>query len=238
MKGNEEVLTLLNNLLTNELTAINQYFIHAKMCENWGYERLAHKIREESIDEMKHADVVISRILFLEGVPNWQRLLFQLLREVVLLADLANQLELLLDPIGVLFLGDEDALEQILRRVVMRGARRFDTLVEERDRRVLELQVALELLADRLADVQLVVALQVRHALEEQDAADHLIGVLHLVDRLLAQLVSQPLVTPVLTHLAVDEILVDRSQLVEQQRAEELQNVIVPLHGTDVTAIV
>ena len=73
MKGNEEVLTLLNNLLTNELTAINQYFVHAKMCENWGFERLAHKIREESIDEMRHADQVISRILFLEGVPNLQR---------------------------------------------------------------------------------------------------------------------------------------------------------------------
>jgi bacterioferritin len=73
MKGNEEVLTLLNSLLTNELTAINQYFIHAKMCENWGYERLATKIRAESIDEMRHADMVIDRILFLEGVPNLQR---------------------------------------------------------------------------------------------------------------------------------------------------------------------
>ena len=74
MKGNEKVLELLNALLTNELTAINQYFIHAKMCENWGYERLAHKVRDESIDEMKHADQIISRILFLEGIPNLQRL--------------------------------------------------------------------------------------------------------------------------------------------------------------------
>ncbi len=73
MKGNEQVLQLLNELLTNELTAINQYFIHAKMCENWGYDRLAAKVREESIDEMRHADLVISRILFLEGVPNLQR---------------------------------------------------------------------------------------------------------------------------------------------------------------------
>jgi bacterioferritin len=73
MKGNEEVLNLLNQLLTNELTAINQYFIHAKMCQNWGYDRLAGKLRDESIDEMRHADMVISRILFLEGVPNLQR---------------------------------------------------------------------------------------------------------------------------------------------------------------------
>jgi len=74
MKSTQEVLDLLNDLLTNELTAINQYFIHAKMCENWGYTRLAGIIRAESIDEMRHADTVISRILFLDGVPNLQRL--------------------------------------------------------------------------------------------------------------------------------------------------------------------
>jgi bacterioferritin len=74
MKGNEEVIGLLNDLLTNELTAINQYFVHSKMCENWGYGRLAAKLREESIDEMRHADEIIGRILFLEGVPNLQKL--------------------------------------------------------------------------------------------------------------------------------------------------------------------
>lgn len=74
MKGNAKVIEALNEILTGELTAINQYFVHAKMCANWGYERLAHKIREESLGEMKHADILIERILFLEGVPNMQRL--------------------------------------------------------------------------------------------------------------------------------------------------------------------
>lgn len=74
MKGNEEILTLLNQLLTNELTAINQYFIHAKLCEHWGYKKLAGKVRHESIDEMKHADELIERILYLDGLPNVQRL--------------------------------------------------------------------------------------------------------------------------------------------------------------------
>lgn len=74
MRGDAEVVDALNEVLTSELTAINQYFIHYKMCENWGYTRLAKKKREESIEEMKHADKVIARILYLGGVPNMQRL--------------------------------------------------------------------------------------------------------------------------------------------------------------------
>ncbi len=74
MQGDAAVIEALNDVLTAELTAINQYFVHHKMCENWGYEKLSHKKRAESIEEMKHADDVIERILFLEGVPNMQRL--------------------------------------------------------------------------------------------------------------------------------------------------------------------
>src|SRR5262245_14971054 len=74
MRGHPAILDALNAILTSELTAINQYFVHHKMLENWGYRRLAQKKREESIDEMKHADKIIHRILFLEGTPNMQRL--------------------------------------------------------------------------------------------------------------------------------------------------------------------
>ncbi|MEZ5145061.1 MAG: bacterioferritin [Acidimicrobiales bacterium] len=74
MQGDPEIIELLNEVLTAELTAINQYFVHAKMCENWGFRRLAEVNRHESIDEMKDADALIERILYLEGVPNLQRL--------------------------------------------------------------------------------------------------------------------------------------------------------------------
>ncbi len=74
MRGDPEVLELLNEVLTSELTAVNQYFIHYRMLENFGYERLAKKKKEESVEEMHHADDIIQRILFLEGVPNMQRL--------------------------------------------------------------------------------------------------------------------------------------------------------------------
>lgn len=74
MKAKEGVIDRLNKILTADLTAINQYFVHAKMCENWGYERLHHKVRARSFDEMKDAEQLIEHILYLEGVPNMQRL--------------------------------------------------------------------------------------------------------------------------------------------------------------------
>ncbi len=74
MQGDAAIIEALNEVLTAELTAINQYFVHHKMCENWGYQKLSSKKSEESIEEMKHADEVIERILFLDGVPNMQRL--------------------------------------------------------------------------------------------------------------------------------------------------------------------
>jgi len=74
MKGDKKIIALLNDVLTTELTAINQYFIASRMQRNWGLHRLASYYRKESIDEMKHAEALIDRILFLEGVPNLQKL--------------------------------------------------------------------------------------------------------------------------------------------------------------------
>ena len=74
MKGNAKVLKELSSALQEELTAINQYFLHAEMCENWGYKKLADYIKKQSIDEMKHAEVLIERILFLDGSPSMKPL--------------------------------------------------------------------------------------------------------------------------------------------------------------------
>ena len=96
MKGQPQVIELLNEVLTNELTAINQYFLHAKMQRNWGYERLGAHTEHESIDEMKHADELCERILYLDGMPNLQRLHSLRIGETVpeqLELDLAHEVE-------------------------------------------------------------------------------------------------------------------------------------------------
>ena len=74
MQGDPQVLALLNDLLTGELTATHQYMLHARMCQNWGYDRLYEKVHDESRDELNHADRIIERILYLEGAPDVQRM--------------------------------------------------------------------------------------------------------------------------------------------------------------------
>jgi bacterioferritin len=98
MRGDDEIISLLNEQLTSELTAINQYFLHAKMQANWGFTELAAHTRAESIEEMHHAERVTDRILFLEGLPNYQRLFSLRVGQTVreqFQADLAVEMEVL-----------------------------------------------------------------------------------------------------------------------------------------------
>lgn len=112
MNGNPEVIELLNEVLTAELTAINQYFIDAKMCENWGYQGLGHRFRDESIDEMKDAEALIERILYLDGVPNLQRL-----GAVRVGEDVPEKLQLALDV-------EKEAIERLTRGIELCTDRR------------------------------------------------------------------------------------------------------------------
>lgn len=96
MKGDPKVIQALNEILMGELTAINQYFLHARMCKDWGYERIAEVIYKESIDEMKHAQDIVDRVLFLDGLPNLQKLGTLNIGETVpeqLKADLSTEYE-------------------------------------------------------------------------------------------------------------------------------------------------
>jgi bacterioferritin len=96
VRGDDEIIALLNEQLTSELTAINQYFLHSKMQANWGFTRLAEHTRRESIEEMQHAEKITDRILFLEGLPNYQRLFSLRVGQTVreqFTSDLAIELE-------------------------------------------------------------------------------------------------------------------------------------------------
>jgi bacterioferritin len=88
MKGNDQIITVLNDLLADELTAINQYMVHSEMCDDWGYERLHASVEKRAIQEMKHAEMLIGRLLFLEGKPIVSRL-----KDIHIGADIALQLK-------------------------------------------------------------------------------------------------------------------------------------------------
>jgi bacterioferritin len=134
MKGAKDVIPQLNRVLTNELTAINQYFLHARMYDNWGFTRLAKHEYDESIDEMKHADKLVKRILLLEGLPNLQELHKLKIGEDVpegLAADLAlerSSRTTLVEAIGVCEKSQDYVSRHILRDILDDTEKHIDYL--------------------------------------------------------------------------------------------------------------
>ena len=142
MKGDAKVIDFLNEALKNELTAVNQYWLHYRMLDNWGVASLAHFERHESIDEMKHADRLAERILFLEGLPNFQllgRLRIGETVEEILKADLALEYEAL--PL----LKDAIAHSEIVRDFVSRDL--FADILENEEQHVDMLEKQFEMIA-------------------------------------------------------------------------------------------
>ena len=141
MKGDEKVIDFLNEALKNELTAINQYWLHYRMLDNWGVARLAHFEREESIDEMKHADKLADRVLFLGGLPNFQllgRLRVGETVEEILKADLAIEEE------AIPLLRDAIAHCESVRDYVSRDL--FAAILESEEHHVDELEKQFEMI--------------------------------------------------------------------------------------------
>ena len=142
MKGDAKVIDYLNEALKNELTAINQYWLHYRMLDNWGVKRLAAFEREESIDEMKHADQLADRILFLEGLPNFQllgRLRVGETVEEILKADLAVEEE------AIPLLKDAIAHCESVRDFVSRDL--FSSILESEEHHVDELEKQFDMIA-------------------------------------------------------------------------------------------
>ena len=134
MRGDDDVLTHLNSILTSELTAINQYFLHSRMQRNWGFAKLAEHSYDESIDEMKHADRLIERILFLEGHPNLQRLNSLRIGETVpeqLRADLAVEIPamaLMREGIQVCLRAEDNVTRHLLEEILRSEEEHVDWL--------------------------------------------------------------------------------------------------------------
>ncbi len=141
MQGNARIIELLNEQLTSELTAINQYFLHARMQQNWGLTELASHTRAESIEEMSHAEALADRILFLEGLPNFQRLFPLRIGQDVkeqLENDMAIELEVL------------ERLQPAIREMRQAGdatsARLFEKILEDEEHHIDYLETQLELI--------------------------------------------------------------------------------------------
>jgi bacterioferritin len=134
MQGSPQIIELLNEVLTGELTAINQYFVHAKMCGDWGFSRLEEKVRAESIEEMKHAEALVERILFLDGTPNLQRLGNLLIGETVeeqFASDLALELravELLRRCISAAFEAGDTGSRELFEHILVNEEEHIDWL--------------------------------------------------------------------------------------------------------------
>jgi len=159
MQGDRAIILRLNQVLTNELTSVNQYFLHARMLENWGYRRLGKIVYDESIGEMKHADKLIKRILFLEGLPNLQDLGKLAVGETVLEA-----------------LGADLALETTGRAVLVEGVAQCEAAADFVSREVL-----VEILSDTeehidFLETQLALARSLGEANYLQSAAGELEG--------------------------------------------------------------
>ncbi|MFI0417932.1 bacterioferritin [Spongiactinospora sp. 9N601] len=141
MQGDKQIIELLNEQLTSELTAINQYFLHAKMQQNWGYTKLADYTRAESIDEMRHAERLTDRILFLEGLPNYQRLgTIQVGQNVP--EQLRADLELEVGVVGRL----RPAITLMREKGDITSARIFEDILEDEERHIDYLETELGLI--------------------------------------------------------------------------------------------
>jgi bacterioferritin len=140
MEGDKDIIGLLNEQLTAELTAINQYFLHAKMQENWGYTRIAKHTREESIDEMRHAERLTNRILFLEGLPNYQKIGTLRIGQTVV-EQLKADLQIELEAVARLRPG----IELMRSRGDVTSARLFEHILEDEEQHIDYLETELSL---------------------------------------------------------------------------------------------
>jgi bacterioferritin len=140
MDGDNDIVVLLNEQLTAELTAINQYFLHAKMQENWGFTKLARHTRHESIDEMKHAELLTDRILFLDGLPNYQKLNALRIGQTVP-EQLRADLEIEMEAVERLRRG----IELMRSRGDVTSARIFEHILEDEEKHVDYLETELDL---------------------------------------------------------------------------------------------